>query len=76
MVPTRVSQTCVEARRTGQTNLKGNTMKHTLAHFAATVAFIILPFTAFAADAIDEIPAAPEAPLEQAVAPSTNQFHC
>jgi outer membrane immunogenic protein len=45
-------------------------MKHTLAHFAATVAFILLPFTAFAADVVDEIPAAPEAPMEQAVAPS------
>ena len=45
-------------------------MKHTLAHFAATAAFILMPFTAFAADVVDEIPAAPEAPIEQAVAPS------
>ncbi len=45
-------------------------MKHTLAHFAATAAFILLPYTAIAADVVDEIPSAPEAPMQQSVAPS------
>ncbi len=45
-------------------------MKNTLARFAATAALIILPITAFAADVVDEVPAAPEAPMEQTVMPS------
>lgn len=41
-------------------------MKRNLAMFVAAVSFAALPTFAFAADAIDEIPAAPEAPAYEA----------
>jgi outer membrane immunogenic protein len=43
-------------------------MKHNFSMLAAAVAFAALPSFAFAADAIDEIPSAPEAPIEEAAA--------
>lgn len=45
-------------------------MKRNFTMLAAAVAFAALPTFSFAADAIDEIPSAPEAPLEQAAAVS------
>jgi outer membrane immunogenic protein len=45
-------------------------MKRNFAMLAAAVTFAALPSFAFAADAIDEVPAAPEAPIEEVAAPS------
>ncbi len=46
-------------------------MKRNLTMLAAAVTFAALPSFAFAADVVDEIPAAPEAPIEEA-APVSN----
>ncbi len=46
-------------------------MKRNFTMLAAAATFAVLPSFAFAADAIDEIPAAPEAPIEEA-APVAN----
>jgi outer membrane immunogenic protein len=46
------------------------TMKRNFAMLAAAVTFAALPTFAFGADAIDEVPSAPEAPIEEVAAPS------